>query len=143
MKLAWDFTVISGRQLAAVIWLVSAASSCSGAPFSAVWARATVAGAGLLAGFVLAREPIRLVAHRPNRVLAQIQNTLESTCIEHQVSDNSVKVRATGTIANVKGLGPWSLVRFRIVDRSCNQERFLLELLTKYLAITEMKDADE
>ncbi len=119
--------------MAVFIWLFAGAVSVSGWPISAPWIRVAVGLAGLIVGVVTSQRRVWLVMHSASKVLHQIQNTLQATCVEHQVFDNSVHVVATGTKVRICGFRHVSLVEFHVVDRRSNKERFLLEVLSKYL----------
>ena len=142
MKLAFDLSVLSSRQLAGLIWLLTGAAAIFGWPFGTLRIRLVVGLAGLVFGAVVSKKRIWLTKHSASEVLLQIQNTLQATCVEHQVFDNSVHVVSTGTKANIQGFGPFSLVEFHVVDPHCNKERFLVEVLTKYIRFIGKKDAD-
>ena len=142
MKLSFDLSVLSSRQMAGFIWLLAGAACISDWPLGAIWIRLVVGLAGLILGASLFRKRIWLVRHPPSQVLLQIQYTLQSTCIAYELFDNSIQVTSTGTKAHVRGCGPISLVEFHVVDSHCNKERFLLEVLTKYFRFIRKKDAD-
>lgn len=142
MKLAFDLSVVSSRQVAVLVWLLVGAACVSEWPLSAPWMRLVLGLAGLVFGAILANKRLWIVNQSAAKVLLQIQDTLQATCVEHQVIDNSVQVTATGTKANIRRFGPFSCVEFQIVDPYCNKERFLLEVMTKYLRFIGKKDAD-
>jgi len=97
---------------------------------------------GFSLGVILAMRRLWIVSHPASQVLLKMQETLQATCVAHRVVDNSVEVTSTGTRANIRRWGPISLVEFYVVDSLCNKERFLLEVLTKYLRFIGNRDAD-
>lgn len=133
MKLALDSRVFSSRLIAIALLLATAVCSVAGWPIASLGGRLVVAAVGLLFSFLVVRQRLWIVRHPLQIVLGQLQTTLEATCIAHEVADNRVRVTATGTTASVREIGPCSLVTFHVLDTKSNKERFLLEVMTKYL----------
>lgn len=141
MKLALNASVVSSRCLAVILWLATAVVCLVGWPLSSGAARLALGVIGVIAGAVLAGKRWWFVRHPAHQVLQQLQDTLEMSCIAYDVSDRSVAVTSTGTSASVRGWGPLSLVIFNVRDSQSNKERFLVEVLTKYLRFIGKKDA--
>ena len=140
MKLALDASVVSSKRLAAIVWLLTAAVCIVGWPLPTQTARLSLGTIGVIIGAVLAAMRFWIVCHPVREVLQQMQDTLQMSCIVYDVSDRSVTVTSTGTTANVRGWGPLSVVSFQVRDSQSNKERFLLEVLIKYLRFIGKKD---
>lgn len=141
MKLAFDSSVVSSKPAAVFVWLLTAAACIAGWPLHSYVGRTIFATIGAIAGVVIARKQTFLVRHPAEEVLLQFQNTLRACNIACDLSNGSIEVASTGTKANVKGRGGLCLVSFEVRDPKSNKERFLLEVLTKYLRQIERKDA--
>lgn len=141
MKIAFDFSVVSNRQLAVIIMLLVVVSATAW-PFGALGNRLGIVLAGFAGCAILWNRRWWLVMHPASQVANQLQQTLQATCVHHEFADNSVQVISTGTKVKVHDFGRLSLVEFFVIDRNCNKERFLIEVLTKYLRFIGKKDAD-
>ena len=97
--------------------------------------RLFVAAVGGLLGTGLALQRFWLVWHSSQKVLRQIQHTLQMCCVGYEVDGLSVKVTATGTRVSVWGWRCQTIVSFEVQDPKCRKERFLLEVLLKHLRL--------
>ena len=101
-----------------------------------------LAATGIIVGFIMAGKSWWLVRHPSRKVLDQMHATLQASGIKHEQTGDTIRITLTGTEALAQGWGPVSRVSFRVVDPKCRKERFLLEMLTKYLRFIGKKDAN-
>ena len=79
------------------------------------------------------------VRHPVGDVMNQLQDPLQLSDIEYVATDRSVTVVSTGTRARVWSCGVISIVHIKLCDPRCPKERFLAEVLTKYLRFIRKK----
>ncbi len=135
MRFAFDTSVVSSKRLA--IYVVC----LTGLSFLIDWPPDAVAGRllALALGAALLLSRVWFVRHPVADVINQLQDPLQLSDIEYVKTDGSVTVVSTGTCARVWSCYVFSIVGIKLCDPRCPKERFLAEVLTKYLRFIRKK----